>query len=615
MTRTSHTAAQAIVRFLTQQKIEINGEKTPLCAGGFAIFGHGNVAGLGEALYQSRDALPLWRAHNEQSMGHAAIAYAKSLNRKRFMFCASSIGPGATNMVTAAALAHVNRLPVLFLPGDVFASRHPDPVLQQVESWQDGTQSANDCFRPVSRYFDRITRPEQLLDALPKAIHTMLDPAHCGPVTLAMPQDVQAYSYDYPNYFFEEQLHRVERIGADNINVQQLAQMIRRSAKPMVIVGGGVLYSEATEQLISFLDSTGIPAGETQAGKSALPWNHPSNMGSIGVTGTTSANNTAREADLIIGLGSRLQDFTSGSRTLFSKAQLVQVNVSSHDSNKHYSFSVTADVGRLLQELQPAVAGWHVSKQWQEYNQQQQQEWLEISSKVTTVTEPRTAKLTDAQVIGIMNASGKDDDIVVCAAGSLPGELHKHWRASRPNGYHAEYGFSCMGYEIAGGMGVRMAHPDREVIVMVGDGSYLMLNAELHASVMQGIKIIVIVLDNHGFGCINRLQQGTGNAPFNNLWRDSQHLAIEQDIDFTAHAQSMGCNAERVEEAAELLEAMKRARASDRTYLIEIKTDAEPSTAEGGCWWEVAIPEVSAREGMSSIFHDYQDHKNKEQKI
>ena len=610
-----YTASQALLAWLSQQKVECEGKKVPICAGGFAIFGHGNVSGLGEALYHERQHLPLWRAHNEQSMAHAAIAYAKTLNRRRFMFCTSSIGPGSTNMVTAAALAHVNRLPILLLPGDVFATRHPDPVLQQVESWSNGTVTSNDCFESISRYFDRITRPEQLLNALPRALHTLTSPELCGPVTLSMPQDVQTHAYDYPEYFFEETLHSLPRQGVDQQKMLEFGSLLRQSQRPLIIVGGGVLYSEATKELSEFLTSTGIPAAETQAGKSALPWSHPSNMGGIGVTGASAANALAHEADLVIAIGSRLQDFTSGSRTLWSQAKLVQMNVNGHDANKHYGLSLIGDARRFIEELLPTISDWKVSDSWKKRAENCKQEWEQTTNKVTHVPMPQNKRLTDAQVIGLINKNGSPNDVVVCAAGSVPGEIHKLWQSKAVNDYHVEYGFSCMGYEIAGGMGVRMARPDREVIVIVGDGSYLMLNSELHASVMQGIKFIVVVLDNHGFGCINRLQKATGGTEFNNLWRDSQHLQDEVDIDFAAHASALGCRSERVESEKDFIAAMDRARASDRTYVIEIKTDPEPSTAEGGWWWEVAVPEVSQQEGMDQLFDAYHDYKAKEQKI
>ena len=615
MSTQQYTAAQALVVWLTKQKVLMNKEKVPLCSGGFGIFGHGNVSGLGEALYQYQESLPLWRGHNEQGMAHAAIGYAKALNRKRFMFCTSSIGPGSTNMVTAAALAHVNRLPVLFLPGDTFSTRHPDPVLQQIEPWSNATVTANDCFIPVSRYFDRITRPEQIIDALPCALHAMIHPELCGPATLAMPQDVQTHLYDYPDYFFEETVHDLPRQGVDQKQFQAFISMLRCSKRPLLVMGGGVLYSEATEALEKLLSATGIPAAETQAGKSALPWQHQSNVGAIGVTGSASANALAQESDLIIAIGSRLQDFTTGSRTLWSQANLVQVNVNSHDANKHYSLSLVGDARRFLEELLPQVEGWRIDKSWEKKAVDYKQAWTETVEKVTHIDSPRKERLRDAQVIGLLNEHGKDNDVVVCAAGSVPGEIHKLWQSKSVNDYHVEYGFSCMGYEIAAGMGVCMARPDREVIVIVGDGSYLMLNSELHASVMQGIKMIVIVLDNHGFGCINRLQQATGGAEFNNLWRDSQHLKEEVDVDFSAHAASLGCLSERVEEEKDFLEAMGRARASEKTYVIEIKTDPKYSTAEGGWWWEVAIPEISKREGMGELLKAYHAYKEKEQKI
>ena len=597
------TAAQATVRWLGAQKVVVDGEQVPYFAGMWAIFGHGNVAGMGEALYAAGDALPTWRAHNEQGMAHAAIAYAKQMRRRRAMVCTTSIGPGATNMVTAAALAHVNRLPVLLLPGDVYASRRPDPVLQQVEDFADATVTANDCFRPVSRYFDRITRPEQILDALPRALATMLDPALCGPVTLPFCQDVQAEAFDYPAEFFRERVWHPRRQPADERELQALAAALRESERPLLVAGGGVLYSEAEQVLAEFAAATGLPVAETQAGKGALPWNHPNALGSIGVTGSSAANAAAEAADLVIGIGTRLQDFTTGSRSLFDSARLFQVNVQAFDACKHDATPVVGDARSVLQALQVALDGWRASAGTVDGDAIAA--W-NASVDAATQAPDDTATPSDAQVIGAVQASFDENAIVVGAAGGLPGELHKLWRTARSDGYHLEYGYSCMGYEIAGGLGVKFAAPDREVVVMVGDGSYLMMNSELATSVMLGRKLIVVLLDNRGFGCIDRLQRSTGSPGFNNLLTDTRHQTLPP-IDFAAHARSLGANAEHAANLGELRAALGRARAADRSSVVVIDTDPVVVTEAGGTWWDVAVPEVSALPEVQTARRAYED--------
>ena len=595
------TAAQAAVRWLAAQHVVVDGAEVPYFAGCWAIFGHGNVAGLGEALEAVRDILPTWRAHNEQGMAHAAIAYAKQMRRRRAMICTTSIGPGATNMVTAAALAHVNRLPVLFLPGDVYASRRPDPVLQQVEDFADGTVSANDCFRPVSRYFDRITRPEQLLDALPRALATMLDPASCGPVTLAFCQDVQAEAFDWPADFFDRRVWRERRQPADPGEMAALADALKSARRPLLISGGGVLYSQAERALADLAKATGLPVAETQAGKGALAWDHPNLLGSIGVTGSSAANAAAAEADVIVGLGTRLQDFTTGSRSLFA-GRLFQVNVTPFDAYKHGAEPVVGDARAVLEALAGALQGWRAPEVG---SGPAVADWNAAVDRATAGA-PDTTLPSDAQVIGAVQRAVGEHAVVVCAAGGLPGELHKLWRAARPGGYHLEYGFSCMGYEIAGGLGVKMAEPDREVVVMVGDGSYLMLNSELATSVMMGRKLIVALLDNRGFGCINRLQQATGSPGFNNLLADSAHQTLPE-IDFAAHARSLGAHGEHVATLGEFEAALQRARAADRSSVVVIDTDPLKTTEAGGWWWDVAVPEVSDRPQVNAARRDYED--------
>ena len=604
MTMVRLTTAQALTRWMTAQLVEIDGEVVPYFAGVWAIFGHGNVAGMGEALAEMGDALPTYRAHNEQGMAHAAIAFAKASRRRRAMACTSSIGPGATNMVTAAALAHVNRLPVLFLPGDVYASRRPDPVLQQIEDFSDATVSANDCFRPVSRLFDRITRPEQLLDACPRAMAVLTDPANCGPVTLALCQDVQAEAYDYPESFFAPHLWRQRRVRPDEREFAALIDAISAAEAPLIVAGGGVLYSGAEAVLAELAGATGIPVAETQAGKGALVWDHRQALGSIGVTGTSAANRAAQAADLIIGVGTRLQDFTTGSRTLFAGKRLFQLNVATHDTAKHDAEPVQGDARATLEAVAVALGEWQIPLAWRQTYRAAIAEW---NAAWDTATAPGNALPSDAQVIGAVWRRAADDAVVVCAAGGLPGELHKLWRTRVPGGYHVEYGFSCMGYEVAGGLGVKMALPERDVFVMVGDGSYMMLNSELATAVMLGHKITLVLLDNRGFGCINRLQQGTGGRPFNNLLADSRH-EVMPDIDFAAHARSMGATAEKVTGIAELEAALGRAAASSNSYVVVIDTDPVITTQEGGHWWDVAVPEVSTRPEVRAARRDYEQH-------
>ncbi|MEJ7925668.1 3D-(3,5/4)-trihydroxycyclohexane-1,2-dione acylhydrolase (decyclizing) [Sphingobium sp. AN641] len=588
------TTAQALVRWMAAQHVATDGGEVPFFGGVWAIFGHGNVAGMGEALAGVGDALPTFRAHNEQGMAHAAIAFAKANRRERAMACTTSIGPGATNMVTAAALAHVNRLPVLFLPGDVYASRRPDPVLQQIEDFGDGTVSANDCFRPVSRYFDRISRPEQILDAAPRAMTVLTDPASTGPVTLALCQDVQAEAYDWPESFFARKVWRRRRPRPDEGELAALVDAIRAAERPLIIAGGGVLYSRGEEALAAFAHATGIPVAETQAGKGALVWDQPEALGAIGVTGTSAANRAAAAADLVIGIGTRLQDFTTGSRTLFGGA-LFQVNVTSHDAAKHHGQGVVGDARAVIETLTEKLGDWQVPVAWREANAIAVLEWNVAAEAATT---PSHALTSDAQVIAAVWRQASTDTVVVCAAGGLPGELHKLWRTHRPGGYHVEYGFSCMGYEIAGGLGVKMADPARDVVVMVGDGSYLMLNSELATSVMLGLKITVVLLDNRGYGCINRLQQATGGRPFNNLLADTRHETLPA-IDFAAHARSLGATAEKVAGIFDLEKALARAAASPKSYVIVIDTDPRITTQAGGHWWDVAVPEVSIRDEVA----------------
>jgi 3D-(3,5/4)-trihydroxycyclohexane-1,2-dione acylhydrolase (decyclizing) len=606
MTTIRLTMAQALTRFLAAQRTEIDGTVLPLFAGMWAIFGHGNVAGMGEALHGERARLPTYRSHNEQAMAHAAIAFAKASRRRRMMACTTSIGPGATNMVTAAAVAHANRLPVLLLPGDVFANRRPDPVLQQIESFGDGTVSANDCFRPVSRYFDRIARPEQIIPALQRAMQVLTDPAECGPATLALCQDTQTEAYDYPESFFAERLWVPRRIRPDETELANAVSLLKGAKKPVIVAGGGVLYAEAEGKLADFATRHGIPVAETQAGKSSIAFNHPLAVGSVGVTGTGAANALAEEADVVLAIGTRLQDFTTASWTLFKNPdrRIVGLNVQPFDAAKHNAQSLVADARVGLELLDEALGGWQADPAWTRRAAVEKERWFETASRYTGATNAELP--SDAQVIGSVQRASQRSDIVVCAAGGLPGELHKLWQAGQPLGYHLEYGFSCMGYEIAGGLGVKMAQPEREVVVMVGDGSYLMMNSEIATSVMLGHRLTIVVLDNRGYGCINRLQRATGCESFNNLLEHTEHVTLPA-IDFAAHAASLGAKACKVDGLAALEAALKEARGAERTSVIVIDTDPLASTDAGGHWWDVAVPEVSVRDEVKVARRAYED--------
>ncbi len=606
------TAAQALVRYLAAQRVvtEDGSGTEPLFGGVFAIFGHGNVAGLGEALYQHRNELPTLRAHNEQAMAHSAIAYAKAHFRRRMMAVTTSIGPGATNLVTAAALAHVNRLPVLLLPGDIFVSRAPDPVLQQVEDFHDGGISANDVFKPVSRYFDRIMHPAQLLSALPRARRVLTDAALCGPVTLALPQDVQAAAYDFPADFFAPHIVLFHAPAPVAHEIDAALACLHAAKRPLIVAGGGVLYARATDALRAFAAEHGIPVAETQAGKGALAWDDPLNVGALGVTGSPGANALAHEADCVLAIGTRLQDFTTGSNTLFAQADVIGINANAFDGLKHRGLVVEADALDALDALDAQLNDWRADPAWTARSRALAAQWRDTVSALTHAPQRDNVLPYEADVIGAVQRSSAQsavNDIVVCAAGGLPAELHKLWRAGRPGAYQVEYGYSCMGYEIAGGLGAKLARPQREVIVMVGDGSYLMMNSEIATSVMLGAKLIVVVLDNRGYGCINRLQQACGGAPFNNLLDDCVQGPLgAPTVDFAAHARALGARAEHVANVQELEAALQRARAADRTYVISIDTDAARTTDDGGWWWEVAVPEVSPRAGVREARAQYE---------
>ncbi len=587
------TTGQALVRFLTSQFVRLDdGSELPLFAGVWAIFGHGNVAGIGEALFQVKDQLPTYRGHNEQSMTHAAVAFSKARRRQQVMVATSSIGPGATNMVTAAAVAHVNRIPVLLIPGDVFASGLPDPVLQQAENFSDGSTTVNDAFRPVSRYFHRITRPEQLVQALPKAMVALTDPAQCGPATISVCQDVQSLAFDFPETMFDKHVWGLRRQAPDSHELAQTLAAIKAAKKPVIVAGGGVRYSRAESELKVFAEAHQIPVVETQAGKSSLQADHPLNFGAVGVTGVTCANTVASEADLVLAVGTRLQDFISGSNSLFT-SQVVQLNVQAMDSIKYRALPCVADARLGLQLLSEGLAEYRSDPEWITYANQSRKEWNGVQKDILSAADDATIP-SDAQVVAAVNQSVDANAVVVAAAGSLPAELHKHWNSAQVGGYHLEYGYSCMGYEIAGGVGVKLAEPDREVVVMVGDGSYLMMNSDIATAVSLGLKITIVVLDNRGYSCINRLQIATGGANFNNLLRDTHHKGLAE-IDFAAHAASMGAKAQQVANVGELKTAVKAA--SDHAGVSVVVIDTDPMHASpGGWWWEVEVPEVSVRD-------------------
>lgn len=606
------TMAQAMVRWMAAQEIrQFDGTTKPAFAGVWGIFGHGNVAGLGEALYGARDVLPTYRGHNEQTMAHIAIAYAKQKQRRQFMAVTSSIGPGATNMVTACALAHVNRLPVLFLPGDVFADRRPDPVLQQVEYFSDATVSANDCFRPVSRFFDRITRPEQILQALPKAISIMTDPAECGPVTLSLCQDVQAEAYHYPVSFFEPCIWEVRRTRPDEHELARAVEILHHAKNPLIIAGGGVRYSGAQQALDQFAAKTGIAVASTQAGKSSLKEDHSCYLGSLGVTGSSAANAIAEGADVILAIGTRLQDFVSGSNGMM-KGQIIALNVQAHDAVKHDAASLLCDAKIGLEMLANALGDYKASEAYRKRTSDLTKQWW---AEVDEVIAPpsHNGLPSDSEVIGAVMRGCPANAIVVGAAGSMPGELHKLWRVGAVDGYHMEYGFSCMGYEVAAGLGVYMACPERPNIVFAGDGSYLMANSELATAVMMGASTTIIITDNRGFGCINRLQTGTGGAAFNNLLADSYHQTMPE-IDFVAHAASLGANAVKARSIMELEALTKQAMERKGVDVIVIDTDPAHSTQAGGTWWDVAVPAQSERPSVDAAYKAYQDGRKRQRK-
>ncbi len=590
------TTAQAIIKYLANQYIEIDGQEMRVCGGGFGIFGHGNVTCLGEALYDARDALPLYRGQNEQSMGFAAAGYSKQWLRQRFMFCTASAGPGTANLLTSAALAHANRLPMLMLCGDTYVTRLPDPVLQQLEHFNNPALGVNDAFKSVSRYWDRITHPAQIIQSLPAALATMLDAADCGPAFIGLPQDVQGWTFDYPAAFFEKRVHRIRRQSPDVRDIAEAAALLAGAERPMIIAGGGVQYAGAVAELTSFAKTHNIPVVETIAGRANLLQDDPLNIGPVGVTGSDSANAIAERADVIVAIGTRLQDFTTGSWTAFAQdARIIGVNVGRHDAMKHMSLPVIGDAKLSITALGAALNGYTGPASWVDFARSERAKWVAYTDDITT---PGNGPNSYCQVIRTVNDLCDPRDRVVAAAGGLPAEVTAHWQTKDIGTVDVEFGFSCMGYEISGGWGARIAQferePDQDTIIFTGDGSYMMMNSDIYSSVLTGHKLIICVLDNGGFAVINKLQNNTGNESFNNLIADCPTVPHPFAVDFQAHAAAMGANAETVSNPAEFGEAFKRAKAATKTSVIVMQVDAyEGWTTEGHTWWEVGTPHVS----------------------
>jgi 3D-(3,5/4)-trihydroxycyclohexane-1,2-dione acylhydrolase (decyclizing) len=592
------TTAQALVRFLVAQHTERDGVEHRLIEGCFGIFGHGNVAGVGQAL-QEEGSLPYHQARNEQAMVHAASGFARMRNRLSTLACTSSIGPGATNMVTGAALATVNRLPVLLLPGDVFATRAPHPVLQQLELPWDGDTSVNDAFRPVCRYWNRVNRPEQLAGAALDAVRVLTDQAETGAVCLALPQDVQAEAFEVPEGLFEKRVWHIGRPAPDRADLARAVDLIRTAERPLIVSGGGTIYSEATEALRSLVEDTGIPVGETQAGKGSLPYDHPSALGAVGATGTFAANRAAREADVVIGVGTRWSDFTTASHSAFQNpdVRFVSLNVARFDAHKQSGTPLVADARAGLEALAGALDGFHVAPDYERWASEQSREWdAEVERLYSLGHGP---PLAQSEVIGAVNEAAEPRDVVVCAAGSMPGDLHKLWRTRDPKGYHVEYGYSCMGYEIPGGLGVKMAAPDREVFVMCGDGSYLMMPGELVTAVAEGVKLILVLVDNHGFASIGSLSESVG----------SQGFGTERDspVDLAANAESLGARAIRATTIDDLRAALAEARVADGPVAVCVQTDRDLGVPDYESWWDVPVAEVSRMETVNAAREEYEE--------
>ena len=622
MTTIRLTMAQALVRFLAAQYVERDGVEHRFVNGCFGIFGHGNVAGVGEALFEAPDRLSYYQARNEQAMVHAAVGYARMRNRLGIMACTSSIGPGATNMVTGAALATINRLPVLLLPGDIFASRPVDPVLQQLEVPGRGDASVNDCFKPVSRYWDRITRAEQLVPAALAAMRVLTSPAETGAVTLALPQDVQVEAYPYTDDFFKKRVWHVPRTEPDTRALDRAAAMIRAADRPMIVAGGGVIYSESTDALRRLVEATGIPVGETQAGKGSLPFDHPSSLGAIGATGTLAANRLAKGADVVLGIGTRWTDFTTASHTVFGNQHVhfINLNVLGFDAAKNSGLSLVGDARAGIEALASRLRGYSVDRSYRDLATRLNKDWdREVGRLYALDHQPLPAQ---SEVIGAVNDAAGPRDVVVCAAGSMPGELHKLWRTRDPKGYQVEYGYSCMGYEIAGALGVKLAAPDREVFSLVGDGSYLMMSSEIVTAVQEGIKLVIVLVDNHGFNSIGGLSRSLGTDGFGTQYRYRHQGSIGRDsepdpgavlpIELAANAASLGATAVKVKTVAELRSALEEAKRANRISVICIEVDRYQGVPEYESWWDVPVAEVATVDAVKAARKGYEDSKKNE---
>ena len=610
------TMAQALIQFLKNQYVERDGQQHAFFAGVLGIFGHGNVAGIGQALKQNPD-FPYIPVRNEQSGVHMAAAYAKASNRLRAFACTSSIGPGATNMITGAALATINRLPVLLLPGDIFARRNVAPVLQQLEST--GTQDivVNDCFKPVSRYWDRIYRPEQLITALPEAMRVLTSPSDCGAVTLALPQDVQAEAYDYPEELFRKRVWLIRRGQPDTVSLGRAVEAIRLSRKPLIVAGGGVLMSEASQALTAFAAQTGIPVAETQAGKGSMAWDHAQSMGAIGATGTLASNRLANSADLVIGIGTRYSDFTSASMTAFQNPQVrfVNINTAEFDAYKVGAIPLVSDARVALEQLGAALGGYSVASEYAAEMAGLKVQWEAEVDRLFNLNNP--GRPAQSEVIGAIWEASGPRDVILSAAGSHPGDLHKLWRTRTPNGYHMEYGYSCMGYEIPGAIGAKMADPSREVYVFLGDGTYLMMPSEIATSVQEGVKIVIVLVDNHGFASIGALSRSLGLEGFGTSYRNRSKATGQLDgdplkVDFVANARSLGAHAMKANTLAELKDALRKAKDLDRTTVIVVETDPSVSVPGYESWWDVAVAQVSEQESVREASVGYEEARKRE---
>jgi 3D-(3,5/4)-trihydroxycyclohexane-1,2-dione acylhydrolase (decyclizing) len=612
------TMAQALLAFLKNQYVERDGQQHKFFAGVLGIFGHGNVAGIGQALGQNPD-LPFILVRNEQSSVHLATGYAKASNRLRTFACTSSIGPGATNMITGAALATINRLPVLLLPGDIFARRNVAPVLQQIESPTTQDTGVNDCFKPVSRYWDRIYRPEQLITALPETMRVLTSPSDCGAVTLSLPQDVQTEAYDYPEELFEKRVWLIRRGAPDAVSLTRAVAAIHAAKKPLIVAGGGVLMSETSGALTSFVEKTGIPVGETQAGKGSLRWDHAQCMGAMGATGSLASNRLAHDADLVIGIGTRYSDFTSASMTAFQNPQVkfVNINTAEFDAYKVGAIPVVADARVALDALSAALGDYHVPAEYAAQAKELKTKW---EAEVDRLFHLNSAgKPAQCEVIGALWEAAGERDVLLSAAGSHPGDLHKLWRTRTPNGYHMEYGYSCMAYEIPGAMGAKLADPTREVFAFVGDGTYLMMPTEITTSVQEGIKIIIVLVNNHGYASIGGLSRSLGQEGFGTKYRVRNAATGQLDgdvlaVDFVANARSLGAHAIKAANLAEFKQALNEAKASDRTTVVVIETDTSIGVPGYESWWDVAVAEVSAVESVREARTRYEEARKRERR-